>query len=108
MKNKKKLYRVDVDLSYLVYTVGEYTYADVFDWIKNNFHSGETDGCEISIVTNAKTLEDDFDMSYVPYCDDTDDATKEMSLEEIIDILGLDAEIMIDRLERLGYKVTKK
>ena len=109
MKTEKKLYRVDIDLSYLVYTDEDYTSGNVYNWIKNNFHSGELhDACEISIVTDSKTIEDDFDIGYFPYCDDADDSSKEMSLEEIIDLLGLDAKKMIKRLEKLGYKVTKK
>lgn len=103
MKTEKKLYRVDIDLSYLVYTDEDYTNANVYDWLKNYFHSGElADACEISVVTDSKTIEGDFDMGYIPYCGD------EMSLEEIIDLLGLDAKKMIKRLEKLGYKVTKK
>jgi uncharacterized protein YgfB (UPF0149 family) len=109
MKTEKKLYRVDVDLSYLVYTDEDYTSGNIYDWMKNHFHSGELDDAsEISIVTDSKTIEDDFDLSYIPYCDDADDSSKEMSLEEIIDLLGLDAKKMIKRLEKLGYKVTKK
>ena len=107
MNTEKKLYRVDIDLSYLVYTDEDYTNANVFDWMKNHFHGGELDEtCEISVVKDIKTIEDDFDKDYCPYFTNDDDEIT--SLEEIIDLLGLDAKKMIKRLESLGYKVTKK
>lgn len=109
MKKEKKLYRVDINLKYLVYTDEDYTEANVYDWVKNYFHSAELDdSCEISVVKDVKEIEDftDSDIEYCPYY--TDDADESTYLSDIIDKLGLDAKKLIKRLESLGYKVTKK
>lgn len=109
MKTEKKLYRVDINLSYLVYTDEEYKQGDVLNWIKNDIHSAELDdNCEISVVKDVKEIEDftDLDVEYCPYY--TDNADESTFLSDIIDKLGLDAKKLIKRLESLGYKVTKK
>ena len=109
MKTEKKLYRVDINLKYLVYTDEEYKQVDVLNWIKNDIHHGELDdACEISVVKDVKEIEDftDSDIEYCPYY--TDNADESTFLSDIIDKLGLDAKKLIKRLESLGYKVTKK
>lgn len=108
MKTQKKLYRVDINLKYLVYTDKEYKQVDALDWLKNEVHSGELDdACEISLVKDAKEIEDFTEMKidYYPYFTDEED---ESTLSDIIEKLGLDAKKLIKRLESLGYKVTKK
>lgn len=109
METTKKLYRVDLNLKYLVYTDTEYGQEDVLNWIKNDFHSGELDdACEISEVKDAEEVEDftDLEIEYCPYYTDAKD--ENTYLCDIIDNLGLDAKKLIKRLESLGYKVTKK
>jgi hypothetical protein len=107
MKIEKKLHRVDIDLSYLVYTDEDYSKADVYDWIKLHFHTGELDdSCSINIVTDVNQINKDFNEDYCPYL--TDDADEGTDLSDVINRLGLDAKKMIKRLESLGYKVTKK
>ena len=109
MKTEKKLYRVDINLKYLIYTDEEYEQENVFNWIKTEVHSGELDdACEIYEVKSVKEIEDDFDMEYFPYCADAEDRMQELTLEEIVEELGLDAKKLIQRLESLGYTVTKK
>lgn len=109
MKTEKKLYRVDLNLKYLVYTDTEYGQEDVLNWIKNEVHSGELDdACEISEVKDVKKIEDDFGLEYFPYCSDIEDSQQELTVEDIVDELGLDAKKLIKRLESLGYRVTKK
>ena len=109
MKTEKKLYRVDINLKYLVYTDEEYKQVDVLNWIKNDIHHGELDdACEISLVKDAKEIEDDFGLEYFPYCSDIEDSQEELTVEDIVNKLGLDAKKLIKRLESLGYKVTKK
>lgn len=112
MKTEKKLYRVDLNLKYLVYTDTEYKQKDVSNWIKNDFHSGELDDvCEISMVKDVKEIQDFIEMGvdYYPYCPYyTNEEDEETFLCDIIDKLGLDAKKLIKRLESLGYKVTKK
>lgn len=106
MKPDKKLYRVDINLKYAIFTDKAYNEDDVLKWLKNDVHSGELDeNCEIALVTDSKEVED-FDEDYcVYYTDDNDESTY---LNDIIDILGLDAKKMIERLKKLGYKVSKK
>lgn len=105
----KKLYRVDINLKYLVYTDKEYKQGDVLNWLKNEVHSGELDDtCEISLVKDAKEIEDftEMEIDYCPYY--TDNADESTFLSDIIEKLGLDAKKLIERLKSLGYKVTKK
>lgn len=109
MKKQNKLYRVDINLKYLVYTNKEYRQKDVLDWIKNDVHDGELDdACEISLVKDAKEIEDftEMDIPYCPYY--TNNKDESLYLSDIIDDLGLDANKMIERLKKLGYEVTKK
>lgn len=109
MKTEKKLYRVDINLKYLVYTDIEYNQGDVLNWIKDDIHHGELDdACEISLVKDAKEVEDftEMEIDYCPYY--TDNADESTFLSDIIKELGLDAKKLIKRLESLGYKVTKK
>jgi hypothetical protein len=107
MKTEKKLYRVDINLKYLVLTDKEYKQADTLAWLKNEVHGGELDdeACTISLVKDSKEV-NDFEEGYCTYYTDPDDDGT--SLEHIIDRLGLDASKMIERLKKLGYKVTKK
>lgn len=114
MKTEKKLYRVDINLKYLVLAGDEdlagdeYNQSHVFDWLKHEMHEGElTEGCTISQVDNTKQIED-FDEDYSLYCVCPNDKDREPNLNEVIDLLGLDAKKMIERLKKLGYKVTKK
>lgn len=102
---KKKLYKVDITVKYLVYTDVEYNKYDVTDWLKEDFHSAELDdACEISLVNDVEEIGEDFDMDYCPYfTNDEDDLT---TLDTIVDDLGLDAGKMIKRLKDLGYTVT--
>lgn len=106
MKTEKKLYRVDINLKYLVYTDKDFDLSNVIDWLKYELHDAELDeGCDISLVDSVEEIQD-FDEDYNTYY--TDDADEGASLKEIIDKLGLDAQKMIKRLTKLGYKVTKK
>lgn len=109
MKTEKKLYKVDINVKYLVYTDVEYNKHDVTDWLKEDFHSGELDdACEISLVKDVSEIEEDFKMDYCPYYTNAGDEDVGASLDTIIDDLGLDAGKMIKRLKSLGYTVTKK
>ena len=108
--NKKNLFRVDLNLKYLVYTDKEkYTQNDVLDWIKNDVHSGEFDGddvLEIEKVESSEQIQDFLDMDteyYVYYTNNEDDST---SIDTLVEELGLDASVLVDKLKKLGYTVT--
>jgi len=110
MKTEKKLYRVDINLKYLVYTDAKekYNQSQVFDWLKQEMHEGELDEvCNITPVNSTEQIKD-FDEDYSLYCTCSTDKDKELNLNEVVDSLGLDAKKLIKRLESLGYKVTKK
>ena len=110
MKKGKKLYRVDINLKYLVYTdVNEkYNQSQVFDWLKQEMHEGElNEVCTVTPVNSTEQIKD-FDEDYSLYCTCSTDKDKELNLNEVVDSLGLDAKKLIKRLESLGYKVTKK
>lgn len=110
MKTEKKLYRVDINLKYLVYTDAKekYNQSQVFDWLKQEMHEGELDEvCNITPVNSTEQIKD-FDEDYSLYCTCSTDKYKELNLNEVVDSLGLDAKKLIKRLESLGYKVTKK
>lgn len=110
MKTEKKLYRVDINLKYLVYTDAneKYNQSQVFDWLKQEMHEGELDEvCTITPVNSTEQIKD-FDEDYSLYCTCSTDKDKELNLNEVVDSLGLDAKKLIKRLESLGYKVTKK
>jgi hypothetical protein len=109
-KKTKNLFRVDLNLKYLVYTDKEkYTQDDVFDWIKNEVHSNELDAdgaLEIEKVESSEQIQDFLDMDieyYVYYTDGEDDST---SIDTLVEELGLDASALVDRLKKLGYTVT--
>jgi hypothetical protein len=110
---EKKLFRVDINLSYLFLT-DDPDYGDkhdVTEWIEKDFHSGELDAetkddtignkfiCqEVTDINQVK----DYNSGYVCYGDNAD----ETDLENLTIELGLDAKIMIDRLTKLGYTVS--
>lgn len=107
----KNLFRVDLNLQYLVYTDKEnYTEHDVEKWIKNDLHSGEfdeQDGLTINKVTSSKQIQDflDLDVDYNVY--HTDEQDNGISVHSLVEQLGLDADVMIDKLKKMGYTVTK-
>ena len=113
-KNKKSktknLFRVDLNLKYLVYTDEEkYTQNDVLDWIKHDVHSGEFDGddvLEIEKVESSEQIQDFLDLqdSYCVYCTSPEDDST--YLGDLVDLLGLDASVLVDKLKKLGYTVT--
>jgi hypothetical protein len=111
MKQNKNLFRVDLNLKYLVYTDKEkYTQDDVLDWIKNEAHSNEFDddgALEIEKVESSEQIQDFLDMDieyYVYYTSDEDDST---SIDTLVEELGLDANILVAKLRKLGYTVSK-
>jgi len=115
MKNKKQnknLFRVDAHLSYLVYTDKEtYGETDFCKWLKNNFHSGELDeegSLEVEKVESTEQIrefldERGYDYS-VYYTDDEDEFT---TISTLVEELGLDADILVAKLCKLGYTITK-
>ena len=115
MKNKKQnknLFRVDAHLSYLVYTDKEtYGETDFCEWLKTSFHSGELDeegSLEVEKVESTEQIQEfleerDYDYN-VYYTDDEDEGT---SLDTLVEELGLDADIFVAKLRKLGYTVTK-
>lgn len=114
MKNKKQnknLFRVDAHLSYLVYTDKEtYGETDFCKWLKNNFHSGELDeegALEVEKVESTEQIQDflDRDYDYSVYREIGDDDEKDLS--ELVNELGLDADILVAKLRELGYTITK-
>jgi len=108
--NKKKLFRVDATLSYLVVTEKDiYTVKDFLAWVKNDMHSGELDessALEIKEVKSTEQIQDyiDRDHDYMTY--DTTGGTDIQYVSELIKELGLDVEVLADRLRELGYTVT--
>jgi hypothetical protein len=108
--NKKKLFRVDATLSYLVVTGKDiYTVKDFLAWAKNDMHSGELDessALEIKEVKSTKQIQDyiDRDHDYMTY--DTTGCPDIQYVSELIEELGLDVEVLADRLRELGYTVT--
>ena len=111
MKQNKNLFRVDLNLKYLVYTDKEkYTQDDVLDWLKNEVHSNEFDddgALEIEKVESSEQIQDFLDMDieyYVYYTSDEDDST---SIDTLVEELGLDANILVVKLRKLGYTVSK-
>ena len=108
-KQKKNLFRVDVHLNYLVYTDKEtYNEIDVCKWLKNDFHSGELDeggALEVQKVESVEQIQDflekDFEYN-VYYTDDKDDGT---SIQTLVDELGLNADVLVAKLRKLGYTV---
>jgi hypothetical protein len=110
-KKTKNLFRVDLNLKYLVYTDKEkYTEDDVLDWIQNEVHSNEFDGdgaLEIEKVESSEQIQDFLDMDieyYVYYTSGEDDST---SIDTLVEELGLDANILVEKLRKLGYTVSK-
>jgi hypothetical protein len=110
-KQTKNLFRIDLNLKYLVYTDKmNYTENDVLNWIKNDFHSGELDeenNLTINKVESSHQIQDflDQDIDYsVYYTDDEDDDT---SISTLVETLGLDADILVAKLRKLGYVITK-
>jgi hypothetical protein len=107
---KKKLFRVDAALSYLILTEKDnYTARDFLDWAKSDMHSGEFDdqvALKIEEVKSTTQIQNyvDLEHDYMPY-DDTGSADTQY-LSELITDLGLDAEVLADRLRELGYTVT--
>lgn len=107
----KNLFRVNLNLKYLVYTDEmNYTEDDVLLWIKNNFHSGELDdedAVQITKVESSKQIQDflDMDIDYNVY--HTDDEDHDTSIKELVEKLGLDVHILIEKLRKLGYTVSK-
>lgn len=106
----KNLFRVDLNLKYLIYTdKQEYTENDVLNWIKNDFHYGEFDSdnaLKIEKVESSKQIQDflNYDYYYSVYRDAGDDDEKDLS--DLVDLLGLDASVLVDKLKKLGYTVT--
>jgi hypothetical protein len=110
-KKTKNLFRVDLNLKYLVYTDKEqYTQNDVLDWLKNEVHSNEFDddgALEIEKVESSEQIQDFLDMDieyYVYYTSGEDDST---SIDTLVEKLGLDANILVAKLRKLGYTVSK-
>jgi hypothetical protein len=110
-KKTKNLFRVDLNLKYLVYTDKEkYTQDDVLNWIKNEVHSNEFDddgALEIEKVESSEQIQDFLDMDieyYVYYTSGEDDST---SIDTLVEELGLDANILVAKLRNLGYTVSK-
>lgn len=107
----KNLFRVDINLSYLVYTDQEkYTEQDTLKWCKDELHESELEegeALEILKVESSEQVQDFLDKDneyYVYYTDDEDDST---SVSDLVDRLGLDADILVAKLRKLGYSVTK-
>jgi len=92
----KNLFRVDINLSYLVYTDQEnYTESDVLKWFKDDFHSGEFDeenALSILKVESSEQVQDflDREIDYCVYY--TNDEDESASVSELVDRLGLDAD----------------
>ena len=107
--NKKKLFRVDAKLSYLVVTEKDiYTVKDFLAWAKNDMHSGELDessALEIKEVKSTEQIQDyiDRDHDYMTY--DTTGGTDTQYVSELIKELGLDSDVIAARLRELGYTV---
>lgn len=108
--NKKKLFRVDATLSYLVVTEKDiYTVKDFLAWAKNDMHSGELDessALEIKEVKSTEQIQDyiDRDHDYMVY--DNTNSEDDQHLSSLIKELGLDVEVLAARLRELGYTVT--
>jgi len=110
-KKTKNLFRVDLNLKYLVYTDKEqYTQDDMLDWLKNEVHSNEFDddgALEIEKVESSEQIQDFLDMDieyYVYYTSGEDDST---SIDTLVEKLGLDTNILVAKLRKLGYTVSK-
>jgi hypothetical protein len=103
-KKLKKLYRVDIKLKYLTYVPNEPIKDDVFSWLED-LHDGEFDDDGSLRITEVNSVEQisDFEKDYLVYGDDSE----EESVETLIETLGLDASIMIEKLQKLGYRITK-
>jgi hypothetical protein len=107
--NKKKLFRVDATLSYLVVTEKDiYTVKDFLSWAKNDMHSGELDescALEIKEVKSTTQIQDyiDRDHDYMTY--DTIGGIDTQYVSELIKELGLDSDVIAARLRELGYTV---
>jgi hypothetical protein len=107
--NKNKLFRVDATISYLIYTgKDKYTVKDFLAWAKNDMHSGELDessSLKIKEVKSTKQIQDYIEREY-DYPTYTDNIDEEIYLSPLISELGLDAEVLADRLRELGYLVS--
>ena len=107
--NKNKLFRVDATISYLIYTgKDKYTVKDFLAWAKNDMHSGELDessSLKIKEVKSTKQIQDYIEREYY-YPTYTDNTDEEIYLSPLISELGLDAEVLADRLRELGYLVS--
>jgi len=107
--NKKKLFRVDATLSYLVVTEKDiYDFKDFLAWAKNDMHSGELDessALEIKEVKSTTQIQDyiDRDHDYMTY--DTTGGIDTQYVSELIEELGLDSDVIAARLRELGYTV---
>jgi hypothetical protein len=107
--NKKKLFRVDAKLSYLVVTEKDiYTVRDFLAWVKNDMHPGEIDSpseLQIKEVKSTTQVQDylDRDGDYMAY--DTTNSEDVQYLSELIEELGLDSDVIAARLRELGYTV---
>lgn len=107
--NKKKLFRVDATLSYLVVTEKDiYTVKDFLAWAKNDMHSGELDessALEIKEVKSTEQIQDyiDRDHDYMVY--DNTNSEDDQYLSSLIKELGLDSEVIAAHLRELGYTV---
>ena len=103
-KNLKKLYRVDFKLKYLTYVPKAPTLDDVLLWLQD-LHEGEFDDDDSLKIIEVNSVEQisDFEKDYVVYGDDSG----EESIETLTESLGLDASIMIAKLQKLGYNITK-
>jgi len=107
--NKKKLFRVDATLSYLVVTEKDiYTVKDFLEWAKNDMHSGELDessALEIKEVKSTEQIQDyiDRDHDYMVY--DNTNSEDDPYLSSLIKELGLDSEVIAAHLRELGYTV---
>jgi hypothetical protein len=107
--NKNKLFRVDATISYLIYTgKDKYTVKDFLAWAKNDMHTGELDessSLNIKEVKSTEQIQDYIDREY-DYSTYTDNTDEEIYLSPLISELGLDAEVLADRLRELGYLVS--
>ena len=107
--NKKKLFRVDATLSYLVVTEKDiYTVKDFLAWAKNDMHSGELDessALEIKEVKSTEQIQDYIDRDYDYMAYDTTGGIDIQYVSELIKELELDSDVIATRLRELGYTV---
>lgn len=107
MKEKRELYRIDLNLKYLYLTKDKPTKEAVLDWL-HNIHTGELDdGLNIKKVESVEDIQDyeneDGELNYDLYTDKIEN----LNLSDVIEPLQLDVKCLIKRLKELGYKVTK-